>query len=167
MRLTRSTARYSCINGDDIAGSGVSQGPASVGDSASIKIAQNNRAIRIATPSAEGHLEAPWTLTGSARRAGDRIEYELQFVFTAGGSSKSLACSGFWEKAAALQLDDHMSLDGWTVHWLTPMTSTSEGGTILDYGAKPVSELWADLAALFASTRPGTDVLVEQIAAAS
>ncbi|HEV8346844.1 MAG TPA: hypothetical protein VGQ16_09735, partial [Vicinamibacterales bacterium] len=41
-----------------------------------------------------------------------------------------------------------MSLDGWTVHWLTPMTSTSQRGVTIDYGAKPVSEHWPDLAAL-------------------
>jgi hypothetical protein len=41
-----------------------------------------------------------------------------------------------------------MSLAGWTVHWLTPMTSTSDQGTILDYGAKPASQHWADVAAL-------------------
>jgi hypothetical protein len=124
-------------------------GPASVSASVPIKIVHKARAIRIATSSAGGRLEAPWTLTGSARHAGDRIDYDLQFVFTADGSTKSLGFAGFWEKApAAPSLDGQMSLDGWTVHWLTPMTSTSEHGTILDYGAKPVSEHWADLATL-------------------
>jgi hypothetical protein len=124
-------------------------GPTSVGVSTPVKIAQKRRAIRIATPSAGGRLEAPWTLTGTARSASGRIEYDLQFVFTADGSTSSLGFTGFWEKLpAAPPLDDHMSLDGWTVHWLTPMTSTSEQGTILDYGAKPVSEHWPDLAAL-------------------
>jgi len=124
-------------------------GPTSVGASVPIKIVQKERAIRIATPSAGGRLEAPWTLTGTARRSGDRIEYDLQFAFTAQRSTRSLGFTGFWERApAAPALDDHMSLDGWTVLWLTPMTSTSQQGTIFDYGAKPVSEHWADLAAL-------------------
>lgn len=124
-------------------------GPTSVRASVPIKIVQKERAIRIATASAEGRLEAPWTLTGTARRADDRIEYDVQFVFTADGSTKSLSFTGFWEKApAAPPLDEHMSLDGWTMHWLTPMTSTSEQGTMLDYGAKPTSEHWADLAGL-------------------
>lgn len=124
-------------------------GPTSVGASVPIRIVQKERAIRISTPSAGGRLQAPWTLTGTARRAGDRIEYDLQFVFTAEQSTKSLGFTGFWEKApAAPSLDDHMSLDGWIVYWLTPMTSTSQQGTIFDYGAKPTSEHWADLAAL-------------------
>ena len=124
-------------------------GPTSVGDSVPIKLAQKERAIRIATLSAGGRLEAPWTLTGTARRADNRIEYDLQFAFTADKSTESLGFTGFWEKASATpSLDDHMPLDSWTVHWLSPMTSTSEQGTVLDYGAKPVSEHWADLAAL-------------------
>jgi hypothetical protein len=124
------------------------KGPSSVGVSAPIKIDQKKRAISIATPSAEGRFAAPWTLTGTARRDGDRIEYDLQFVFPANASRETVAFSGFWEYAPVPPLDDHMSLDGWTVHWLTPMTSASEQGTILDYGAKPTSEQWADLAAL-------------------
>jgi len=124
-------------------------GPTSVVGSVPIKLVQKERAIRIATQSAGGRLEAPWSLMGTSRRADNRIEYDLQFVLTADRSTKSLGFTGFWEKAPAVPLlDDHMSLDGWTVHWLSPMTSTSEQGTVLDYGAKPVSEHWADLAAL-------------------
>lgn len=126
------------------------QGPPSVAaDSVPIKIVQKTRSIRIATQSAEGHLGAPWTLTGTARRTRDRIDYDLQFVFTVDGSSKSMVCTGFWEKAlAAPPLDDNMSLDGWSLHWLAPITSTSDQGTILQYGAKPVSEHWPNLGAL-------------------
>src|SRR4051794_34477717 len=58
-------------------------GPTSVGDSVPIKLVQKERAIRIATMSAGGRLEAPWTLTGTARRVDNRIEYDLQFAFTA------------------------------------------------------------------------------------
>jgi hypothetical protein len=101
------------------------------------------------TPSAEGRLEAPWTLTGTARRVPSGIEYDLQFVFTAQGAAKPLAFTGLWEKAPALPpLDERMSLEGWTVHWLTPMTTTWEQGTTLDYGARPVSERWTVVAAL-------------------
>jgi hypothetical protein len=124
------------------------KGPSSVGVSAPIKIAEKKRAISIATPSAEGRFAAPWSVTGTARRDADRIEYDLQFVFPAAASRESIGFSGFWEYAPVPPLDDHMSLDGWTVHWLAPMTSASEQGTIVDYGAKPTSEHWADLAAL-------------------
>ena len=41
-----------------------------------------------------------------------------------------------------------MPLDGWTVHWLGPMTMTSGQGTVLDYAARPASELWKDVGAL-------------------
>ena len=125
------------------------KGPSSVSGSFPIRIAQKTRPIRIATQSADGLIEAPWTLTGTARRADGRIGYDLQLAFTAENSERKLAFTGFWQKAPlATPLDDRMSLAGWTVHWLTPMTSTSDQGTILDYGAKPASQHWADVAAL-------------------
>jgi hypothetical protein len=124
------------------------KGPSSVGASAPIRVDQKKRAISIATRSAQGRFAAPWTLTGTAHRQVDRIEYDLQFVFPANGSRERIAFSGFWEYAPVPPLDSHMSLDGWTVHWLTPITATSEQGSISDDGANPTSEHWADLAAL-------------------
>jgi hypothetical protein len=110
---------------------------------------QKRRAIRIATSSAGGRIEAPWTLTGTARQVDGRIVYDMQLEFSARDSPKSIAFGGFWEKAAArAPLDGRMSLEGWTVHWLGPMTSSSEQGTTLDYAAQPVSAHWADLASL-------------------
>ena len=41
-----------------------------------------------------------------------------------------------------------MSLDGWTVHWLGPMTMTAADGTTLDYTAQPASRHWNDVATL-------------------
>ena len=124
------------------------KGPSTVGAAAPIKIAQKKRAIRIATPSASGGFPAPWTLTGTARRDGDRVDYDLRFVVAADKPTKSYHFTGFWEQAPVPPLDDDMPLDGWTVYWLTPMTSMSEQGTMPDYDAQPVSERWADLAAL-------------------
>jgi hypothetical protein len=125
------------------------KGPSSVNGSLPISIAQKTRAIRIATQSADGLIEAPWTLTGTAQRADGRIGYDLQLAFTAESSPRTIGFTGFWEKAPlATPLDDRMSLAGWTVHWLTPLTSTSEQGTILDYGAKAATEHWPDVAAL-------------------
>jgi hypothetical protein len=125
------------------------RGPGALRGVVPIKIVQKSRAIRIATASASGRLEAPWSLTGTARRDGARIEYELVFAFTASDATKSMRVAGVWEKAAdVLALDDHMPLDGWTVHWLGPMSSESDQGTTLDYGANPDSKHWVNLSAL-------------------
>jgi len=124
------------------------KGPSSVGASVPIKLTQKKRAIRIATPSAEGGFPAPWTLTGTAHREGDRVEYDLRFIVSAETPARSFQFTGYWEQAPVPPIEDDMPLDGWTVHWLTPLTSASEQGTILDYGAKPATEHWADLAAL-------------------
>ena len=125
------------------------KGPSSVSGTIPISVVQKTRAIRIATQSADGAIQAPWTLTGTAQRAESRISYDLQLAFTADSSETKIGFTGFWEKAPlATPLDDRMSLAGWTVHWLTPMTSTSEQGTILDYGAKPAAQQWADVGAL-------------------
>jgi hypothetical protein len=125
------------------------RGPDAVRNSASNDVAEKNRAIGLATASASGRLEAPWSLTGKARRAGTRIEYELSFESTAAGATKSIRADGFWETAPDVPaLNDRMPLDGWTVHWLAPMTSQSNEGTILDYGAKAADQHWADLSAV-------------------
>jgi hypothetical protein len=126
------------------------KGPGSVASSKpSFKIVQKKRAIRIATSSAEGRIEAPWTLTGTARQVDGRIVYDMQLEFAAQDGPKSISFAGFWEKATdRAPLDGGMSLDGWTVHWLGPMTTSSDRGTTLDYGAQPVSERWADLTSL-------------------
>ena len=124
------------------------EGPTAVRAETPIKITQKERAIRIATASASGRLEAPWTLNGTARPAGSRIEYDLRLEFTAQGAAQPLAVSGYWEKEEPARLDDRMSIDGWSLHWLGPMTLSSERGTILDYGAKPAVPQWANLGAL-------------------
>jgi hypothetical protein len=126
------------------------KGSGSVGSSKpSFKIMQRQRAIRIATSSAEGRIEAPWTLTGTARQVDGRIVYDIQLEFAAQDGPKSISFAGFWEKAAErAPLDGWMSLEGWTIHWLGPMTTSSDQGTTLDYAAQPVSERWADLGSL-------------------
>jgi hypothetical protein len=124
-------------------------GPSSVRTRHRVQIEQKTRAIRIATPSASGRFEAPWTLTGTVRRRDGRIEYELRFSARTPDGPYSFHASGFWVKESNTSpVDERMPLDGWTVHWLGPMTMTSAHGTTLDYAARPASELGQDVAAL-------------------
>jgi hypothetical protein len=124
-------------------------GPMSVGASAPVKMQQPARAIQVSTPSADLRLAAPWSLSGTAHRSGDSIDYDLEFVFDVEGSKVAMLLAGSWQKAStAPALDDQMTLEGWMVFWLTPMSSESKEGTILDFGAKPAPGRWADLRAL-------------------
>lgn len=123
-------------------------GPRSVGASAPIKIKQLERAIHVATPSADLRLVAPWTLSGTARRSGDSVDYDLELVFNGDGSETSMRLTGLWRASPAAALDDRMMLQGWTVFWLAPISSESKEETTLDFGTKPASGRWADLGAL-------------------
>ena len=50
---------------------------------------------------------------------------------------KSIHVAGYWEKESTPPpVDERMSLEGWTLHWLGPMTTASAQGTTLEYGAK-------------------------------
>ena len=52
------------------------------------------------------------------------------------------------KESPAVPIDDQMSLEGWAVHWLGPMTMTSGPVTKLDYGAPVATQQWKDVAAL-------------------
>jgi hypothetical protein len=124
-------------------------GPGSVTSDSTVRVVQKTRPIRIATPSAGGRLGAPWTLTGTVHRAAGTIDFDLLFDFTDEHTVHALAFSGTWEKAAAAPaLDEHMPLDGWAIHWLGPIASSSADGTVVDFSARPTSDRWPDLAAL-------------------
>jgi hypothetical protein len=124
-------------------------GPASVRARHPVKVEQKARAIRIATASAEARLEAPWVLTGTVRRQAERIEYDLRFSARTAQGPYSFNARGRWQKEAKpASLDEDMPLDGWTVHWLGPMTTAAADGTTLDYTTQPASRQWNDVAAL-------------------
>jgi hypothetical protein len=125
------------------------KGPESVRTTHQVRIAQQTRAIRIATASASGRFEPPWTLTGTVQRAGGRIGYYLQFASGSSDRANSFHVAGYWVKESTLpRVDEQMSLEGWTLHWLAPMATASDQGTTLDYAAKPATEHWKDVAAL-------------------
>jgi len=124
-------------------------GPTSVRTRHRVRVEQKTRAIRIATSSASGRFEAPWRLTGTVQRRDGRIEYDLRFLARTPDGPHSFGARGFWVKESNTSaVEEHMSLDGWTVHWLGPMTMTSAQGTTVDSAARPAPDLWKDVAAL-------------------
>ena len=124
-------------------------GPSSVLTSHPVQVKQKTRAIRIATQSASARFDAPWVLTGTVRRRAQRVEYDLRFSARTSEGPYSFKARGLWQKEPnPASLDESMPLDGWTVHWLGPMTTTSADGTTLDYAAQPASSHWRDVADL-------------------
>lgn len=125
------------------------KGPESVRTNHQVRVVQKKRAVRIATASASARFEAPWTLTGTVQRADGRIGYDLQFRSGSPDGTNSFQISGYWVKESIPpHVDEEMSLEGWTLYWLGPMTTASEQGSTFEYGAKPASERWKDVAAL-------------------
>ncbi len=124
-------------------------GPNSVRTVHRVQVEQKTRAIRIATASADARFEAPWTLSGTVRRRAEHVEYDLRFSAGTADAPYALHARGRWQKEPKpTSLDDDMPLDGWKVHWLGPMTTTSADGTTFDYAAQPASSRWKDVAAL-------------------
>ena len=81
--------------------------------------------------------------------SGDSIDYDLEFVFDVAGTKVAMLFTGSWQNAASTPvLDDQMPLEGWSVFWLTPTSSKTASGTILDFAATPAPDRWADLRAL-------------------
>jgi hypothetical protein len=86
-------------------------GPQSVRASASIKIKHPERAIHVARPSADLRLVAPWTLSGTARRSGDSIDYDLEVAFERRRLSEtSMRLTGLWRASSTATLDSRMTL---------------------------------------------------------
>lgn len=124
-------------------------GPSSVLESHPVEVRQKSRAIRVATPSASARFDAPWVLTGTVRRRAERVEYDLRFSARTPEGPYSFKARGFWQKEPKPpSLDERMPLDGWTVHWLGPMTTTSADGTTRDHAAQPASSDWKSVADL-------------------
>ena len=124
-------------------------GPDAVPARHAVRVLEKTRAIQVATASAEARFEAPWTLTGTLERRDGRIEYDLRFSARSEDGRFSLAARGFWAKeSTATPLDESMPLDGWTVHWLGPMTTIAPTGTTTDYAAQPAVGPWKDVGAL-------------------
>ena len=108
-------------------------GPNNVKNKASVNIQEQTRPIHVNTASAEGGLEAPWTLQGTIEPAAPgQWSFDLTAVH-----DQPLHVEGTWQKdAAPAVFPDGMPLDEWEVWKIGPMRTTEGNTTILDYGAQ-------------------------------
>lgn len=117
-------------------------GPSSI--SGKTKIDYTGKAgIKFTTPSASGYIPMPWKVSGELHPSNTgAIAFDL--VLTAGSGSMEKILRNHFEGAYSMRtrpvFDDAMPLEGWTIYGIGPQTEERDGGTILDYGAKPAQD---------------------------
>ena len=142
-------------------------GPDSLKESQDIDLSELQHGIQFATPSAEGHISAPWRVVGTiGKPTRDAVTYDLHL--TGGtrdplgrtGAAVDLVFTGRLGVGTQPVFQDSMSLAGWQVFGVGPKVTKQGGSTIIDYGASekaaPVEGNVADVrAALKEEFSPG------------
>jgi len=101
--------------------------------------------IQFATPSAEGFIPPPWSATGTVTpKADGSVDFDFELKWSAVDESKTshpmgARLSGSLKHDKTFRLDDDMSLKGWTVLGVGPITETTSSETRFDYGTKPAT----------------------------
>jgi hypothetical protein len=108
-------------------------GPETVGENSTILLQESDRSVRVATPTADGMLMAPWVVEGTAsRQPGGEIVFDMvaRARQLSGGdvSPLILPMAGTWMRSPEVpRLPDSMSLEGWRVFLVTLMSSPLRG----------------------------------------
>lgn len=112
-------------------------GPGDIKKKTTFDIHENTRSIAVNTASADGGLEAPWTLQAVIEpTAADQWSFDLS-----ASHGETIHFSGTWQKEATPPpFGDDISLDGWQVFILGPMKRAEENATIYDYGAEAIKQ---------------------------
>jgi hypothetical protein len=122
-------------------------GPSALaGKKQQIKFEDKSTGIQFATPSAEGFISAPWSVTGTVTPNSDgSVDFSLALKYPAENEGHvkkevTMSLSGNLKHNSDFHIDDAMSLGGWTVLGVGPIVEkTPGGGTRIDYGAKPTA----------------------------
>lgn len=125
----------------------IAGGPDKLAGEKAIDHRESKVGIRFATPSAEGHIKAPWQAHGIARKLpGGAISYEIELQggsqdpLGRAGPAMDIRFKGILDHRKAPVFDDAMSLHDWKVYGVGPQSSTRGDAQILDYGARPRSD---------------------------
>ena len=126
------------------------EGPRTVKTNVDINHMETTNSIRVATTAASGEFGVPWKVNGSLSPGkGGAIEYELDFISEVSSGNYRLIMSGRWQIEKTLKsLDDSMSLVGWKIYEIGPIKKVYDGGTIFDYGARPIAKSYEDMGEL-------------------
>ncbi|MGC2196298.1 MAG: hypothetical protein WA628_16625 [Terriglobales bacterium] len=119
-------------------------GPAEITGRRQIAYENEKTGIKFATPSAEGFIEAPWSLKGEINVvASNDVQYDLALTAVGPVSDKSKGYAAHFEgrlsKIATAKLNDGMPLEGWNLNGVGVQARKSPSGSSFDYGAAPVT----------------------------
>lgn len=124
-------------------GRAMPKGPEGFAKEVTISHREAKAGIRFATPSASGHITAPWRVDGKLKKLpGGSVGFDLLLV---GGTQDPLGnksppmktrMSGELAMRNGPVLVDAMALGGWKVYGVGPQSEQRGSSTILDYGAK-------------------------------
>jgi hypothetical protein len=94
--------------------------------------------IQFATPSAEGSIPAPWSVTGSVEPGAEgEANFQLELKWHLDSKAvPSRRMSGQVRHDCSFQIADDTPLAGWKVFEVGPIINPLNKGTRLDYGAK-------------------------------
>jgi hypothetical protein len=116
-------------------------GPDTLKGKQNIDLRESRVGIQFATPSAEGHITAPWRVVGTASQAGEAIKYDIHLTggtrdpLGRAGAPVDMVFSGQLAKRTGPVFQDSMSLAGWQVYGVGPQITKHGESTTLDYGA--------------------------------
>ena len=121
-------------------GRAIPEGPGTIISSRHLDYADPHTGIQIATPSAEGMIQAPWSVVGELKKSqGDSIEYDLTLTFSSpqDKGKRTMSFSGKLFNGSDTRINDQMSLAAWNVFGVGPQSRNQGGSTIIDYSAAP------------------------------
>lgn len=108
-------------------------GPSQIKEKTTFDVKEETRSIAVSTASANGGLEAPWSLKATIEPTGvDQVSFELTAKH-----KDIMHVTGTWQRDVnPSTLSDDLALDGWKILSVGPMKTTDGNETILDYGAQ-------------------------------
>jgi len=125
-------------------GEALPNGPGETAGERKVELTNQKNGIRFATPSAEGYVAPPWSLSGTVIVSSlDNVQYELTLVTKADSPMPGAHFAGHLSKIAAAKIDDALPLAGWKVFSLGVQSKKRAEGTIFDYGAAPATSSYA------------------------
>jgi hypothetical protein len=116
-------------------------GPPQPGHSVHVSLQEKSRPIQVATSSASGEYNAPWTVDGTVTvpSIGASAAFQLTFAYTDEKLNTVQLVGTVGNPKPPLAIPDSFPLAGWIVHRLGRYQEQTPNGTKLDYGARPSS----------------------------
>ena len=125
-------------------GAALPRGPQEIKGVRKIDYKNEKTGIQFATPSAQGFISAPWSVSGDVNVvAPNVIEYRLRLAAAGTGNPAGRGgeyaanFDGHLFKIASAKIEDSMPLGGWNLSGVGVQTRTEGNGPAIDYGTAP------------------------------